>query len=323
VSSETNSSALALSLYRRMLRIRLVEEAIADEYPKQEMKCPVHLYIGQEAVAAGVSECLRDTDTLISTHRSHGHYLAKMGALRPFFAELYGRATGSSEGKGGSMHLLDIERGYLGSSAIVGGNIPMVAGLALAHQFRGGDQIAVAYFGDGACEEGVLYETLNFAALKKLPMLFVCENNLFATLTRFEERQPRDNIFLRAREFGVESARVDGNDAFAVHEAALAGVNRARSGAGPFFLEALTYRWRTHCGPQWDTPSAVRPTSELEYWKEKCPLLLLRKFLGAHGVASLLAEMEREIRAEIADAFAFAKSSPAPAPESLLEDVLV
>lgn len=310
---------LALSLYRRMARVRFVEEALADEYPKQEMKCPVHLYIGQEAVAAGVSECLGPEDWVISTHRSHGHYLAKMGALRPFFAELYGREGGSSRGKGGSMHLLDTDQGFLGSSAIVGGNIPMVAGLALAFQYRGEKRVATAYFGDGAAEEGVLYETMNFAALKKLPVLFVCENNLFSVLTRLEERQPLDNIFERAGSFGLPAERVDGNDAAAVHAAASRACAAIREGKGPYFLEATTYRWRTHCGPQWDQPSSARPQAELDEWKKKCPLERMEVFLREAGLASAIDDTRTSLLREIEDAFAFAKSSPAPSEASLLE----
>lgn len=302
-----------------MARIRLVEEALADEYPKQEMKCPVHLYIGQEAVAAGVSECLEPNDWVISTHRSHGHYLAKMGALRPFFAELYGREGGSSRGKGGSMHLLDIEQGYLGSSAIVGGNIPMVAGLALAFQYRGEKRVATAYFGDGAAEEGVLYETMNFAALKKLPVLFVCENNHFSVLTRLEQRQPLNNIFERARAFGVPAERVDGNDAAAVQAAAARACAAIRNGNGPYFLEATTYRWRTHCGPQWDQPSESRPAAELDGWKKKCPLERLESILREAGIGSAIEDTRRIIKDEIDDAFAFAKASPPPSHASLSE----
>lgn len=309
----------ALNLYRRMLRVRMVEEALADEYPKQEMKCPVHLYIGQEAVAAGVNECLLPGDWVISTHRGHGHYLAKMGALRPFFAELYGREGGSSRGKGGSMHLLDLDAGYLGSSAIVGGNVPMVAGVALAFQYRNEKRVATAFFGDGAAEEGALYETMNFAALKKLPMLFVCENNHFSVLTRLEERQPLDNIFERARAFGLPAERVDGNDVAAVFAAAERACVAIREGRGPRFLEATTYRWRTHCGPQWDNPSAARPQAELEEWKKKCPLERFGIYLSEAGLGNEIAEARRATMAEIADAFAFAKSSPPPPEASLFE----
>lgn len=309
VSANTN-----LSLYRRMLRVRLVEEAIADEYPKQEMKCPVHLYIGQEAIAAGVSECLNDRDAVMSTHRSHGHYLAKMGDLASFMAELYGKEGGSSHGKGGSMHLLDLSRGYMGSSAIVGGNIPMVAGLALAFQLREESHVAVAYFGDGAAEEGVLYETLNFAALKKLPMLFVCENNDFSVLTRLNERQALNNIYKRAVEFGVPSVLVDGNDVLAVHAAAAQACATIRAGQGPVLIEARTYRWRTHCGPQWDTASEARPEGELKEWLAKCPIARLENKILAEGLVSqeVLRGVRAEIEAEIAAAFAFAKASPFP-----------
>jgi pyruvate dehydrogenase E1 component alpha subunit len=272
-------------------------------------------------VAAGVSECLRPDDWVMSTHRSHGHYLAKMGALRPFFAELYGREGGSSRGKGGSMHLLDIEQGFLGSSAIVGGNIPMVAGLALAFQYRGERRVATAYFGDGSAEEGVLYETMNFAALKKLPILFVCENNHFSVLTRLEERQPLNNIFERALAFGLPAERVDGNDASAVYAAASRACAAIREGKGPYFIEAATYRWRTHCGPQWDQPSDARPQAELDEWKKKCPLERLEAFLREAGMGAALDRTRTAVLAEIEDAFAFAKSSPAPGESSLYEGV--
>jgi pyruvate dehydrogenase E1 component alpha subunit len=322
MSTLSISTEQTLRLYRRMLRVRLVEEALADEYPKQEMKCPVHLYIGQEAIAAGVSEALQDQDYVISTHRSHGHYLAKMGDLPTFFAELYGKTGGSSHGKGGSMHLLDLERGYLGSSAIVGGNIPMVAGLALAFQYRNEARVATAYFGDGAAEEGVLYETLNFAALKKLPMLFVCENNRFSVLTRFEERQAQDNIYIRAKEFGVPSVRVDGNDVLAVYEAANKASEAIRRGKGPRFIEACTYRWRTHCGPEWDQPQDTRPKTELEDWVAKCPIARLEKILEEQKVsASIWTGYAEEIKQEIRDAFAFAKASPFPEAHTLKENV--
>ena len=313
----------ALKIYWRMLRIRLVEEALADEYQHQEMKCPMHLYIGQEAIAAGVSEALATDDALISTHRSHGHYLAKAGAMRPFFAELYGRETGSSKGKGGSMHLFDLNIGYYGSSAIVGGNIPMVAGLALAFKTRQENKIAVAYLGDGAEESGVLYETLNFAALKKLPMLFVCENNQYAVCTPFAERQQQNNIYKRAETFGLPSYRVDGNDAEAVFAIAEQSCTNIRAGNGPVFIEADTYRWRTHCGPQWDVPEA-RPQQELEKWLARCPIKSFEKELKNKWLVGEeeLTALRQGILAEIADAFAFAKGSVYPPPSALWEGVL-
>lgn len=311
----------AIELYHKMLRIRLVEEALADEYAKQEMKCPMHLYIGQEAVAAGISQVCTPEDALISTHRSHGHYLAKMGALRPMFAELYGRSTGSSKGKGGSMHLLDLDIGYYGSSAIVGGNIPLVAGLALSFQYKKLARMAVAFFGDGAAEEGVLYETLNFSALKKLPVLFVCENNHFSVSTRFEDRQPLNNIYKRAETFGVQSERVDGNDVLAVHAAAKRARAHISEGKGPYFIEAHTYRWRTHCGPQWDAPSSARPREELQFWLDRCPIETFRNSISSQYSDTELNQVTAQIKAEIADAFAFAKSSPYPKFSALQEDI--
>lgn len=307
-----------------MIRIRKVEEAIADEYAKQEMRCPVHLYIGQEAIAAGISECLQKSDAMVSTHRSHGHYLAQNGALEPMIAELYGKRTGSSAGKGGSMHLFDPEVGYWGSSAIVGGNIPITAGFALKFKLSREKNIAVAYFGDGATEEGVLYETMNFAALKQLPLLFVCENNMFSVLTRLEERQAAPNFCARAQAFGIEAESLDGNDVLAVTNAASKAVSRARSGLGPTFLECHTYRWRTHCGPQWDTPSAARPQAELDSWKARCPIASFEArakemhWLDDSSIASIYSRVEQEIQR----AFAKAKNDALPLAKELWEGVL-
>lgn len=316
---------LAKNLLWRMIRVRAVEEAIADEYAKQEMRCPVHLYIGQEAIAAGMSAAMQDADYMISTHRSHGHYLAKNGALAPMIAELYGKADGSSAGKGGSMHLFDPAVGYLGSSAIVGGNIPLVAGLALASQYRSEGRVAVAYFGDGATEEGVLYETLNFAALKKLPLIFVCENNHMSVLARLEERQAAPLFCERARAFGVEAENVDGNDAGAMYSVAKRAVDKARAGEGPSFIEAKTYRWRTHCGPQWDPISAARPEAEHAAWLARCPIALFEAMALAAGFLSVeeIAEIRAEILGEIDEAFVLAKASALPLPGELAKGIYV
>ncbi len=224
------------SLYTSMLRIRRIEEAIAEEYPKKEMRCPVHLSIGQEAVAVGVAAHLTNDDRVFSNHRCHAHYLAKGGDLRAMIAELFGKAAGCSAGKGGSMHLAAPDRGMMGASALVGGTIPLAVGSALDAHLRGIARVSVAFFGDGGSEEGVFYESLNFSALKKLPVIFVCENNLYATYSHQSTRQARSEIHTRGETFGVPGKFVDGNDVEAVWNAAKEASNRARQGHGPTVL---------------------------------------------------------------------------------------
>src|SRR5881397_3734437 len=235
-----------------MTRIRRAEEAIVARYPEQEIRCPTHLAIGQEAVAVGVCQTLRDGDTVLSGHRCHAHYLAKGGSTRGMFAELYGKATGCCGGKGGSMHLASPETGMLGASAIVAGTVPIAVGAALAAALRGSDDVSVAFFGDAGIEQGVTHESLAFAALRRLPVVFVCENNLYATLTPLSKRQVSADIWPRAVAHGLPGVSVDGNDVLAVYEAAAHAVARARAGDGPTFIEAKTYRWREHVGPNFD-----------------------------------------------------------------------
>lgn len=312
-----------LELLRKMLRARMFEEKIVAVYPAQDMKTPVHLYIGQEAVAAGVSQHLRREDYVFSTHRNHGHYLCKGAAMTPIVAELYGRATGCAKGKGGSMHFVDTEAGCMGTSAIVGGSIPLGAGAALAAKLKGESRIAVSYFGDGASDEGVLQETLNFAALKKLPVLFVCENNFYATNSHQRARHAEGVISKRAAGFGVPSYFTDGNDAEGVWSAAAEAVERVRSGAGPYFLEFPTYRWKGHVGPDCDWEKGCRPKAELDEWLARCPVANYIKKLTAAGVltSAKLEAMKAAISDEIEAAWADAKAAPPPAPEELYEDV--
>lgn len=316
---------LAQDLLWRMVRVRLVEEAIADEYSAQEMRCPVHLYIGQEAIAAGACAATRDEDATISTHRSHGHYLAKRGNLDTMIAELYGKASGSSGGKGGSMHLFDPQVGYWGSSAIVGGSIPMTVGMALAAQYNKSDAISLAFFGDGATEEGVLYEAMNFAALKHLPVLFICENNQFSVQTRLDERQALADFTTRARSFGIPGSILDGNDVEQVFQVVKTAATRARSGLGPTFIEARTYRWRTHCGPQWDAFNDARTEKELAAWKLRCPIELFKQKSLARGwlTQAQVDEVYENIRREISVAFAAAKASPFPEAKTMEQNVYV
>lgn len=317
-------SALALALRRRlfaeMLRIRTVEERIAERYREQEMRCPVHLSIGQEAVAVGVGAALETRDQILSTHRAHAHYLAKGGSLPAMMAEIYGRATGCAGGKGGSMHLVDLSVNVIASTPIVGGSLPVAAGVAFASQLRGDDRVTAVFFGEGATEEGVWAETINFAALKQLPLLFVCENNLYSVYSPMSVRQPnqRDRAALAAAH-GIAVTTGDGNDVEQVYRTASAAVERIRSGGGPVFLEFSTYRWREHCGPGYDNNIGYRTEDEFQGWRERCPLVRYEQQLRADGVIDepTLAALTTKIAAEVDDAFAFARSSPYPGSEQL------
>ncbi len=322
-TTEETGSEKKLELYTSMLRIRLFEERIVDLYPAQEMKCPVHLCIGQEAIASGVAINLNKDDYLFSNHRGHGHYLAKGGAMRPLMAEFYGRTTGCSRAKGGSMHIVDVEAGILGTSAIVGGGIPMGVGAALASSMRGDGRITVVFFGDGAYDEGVFYESFNFAALKKLPVVLVCENNLYATNSHQSARQPVCKIAASAKTFGAPGVCVDGNDVEAVNEAAIEAIERARSGGGPTLIEALTYRWKGHVGPETDFEKGCRPEEELTEWLKRCPVKNFRKALMERGLLTEAAEkdIKAKISAEIDDALKFALESPLPDPAELYSDL--
>lgn len=290
-----------------MLRIRMVEEAIAAEYPKQEMRCPTHLCIGQEAIAVGVCAALTKEDVVFSTHRSHGHYLAKGGNLRAMIAELYGKATGCSGGLGGSMHLVDLNANFLGAAPIVASTIPVAVGVALSRVMLKKPGIAVCFFGDAAVEEGTAHEAFNFAVLKHLRVLFVCENNMYSTVTNIRDRQPHRPITDLARGHGMHAVMVDGQDARAVYAATKKFTGEIRSGRGPGFLECLTYRFLEHCGPNEDGPT-LRPAAELVRWKKNDPVIHMARRFKAKDVDA----MKETIGKEIQDAFAFARKSPYP-----------
>jgi len=306
-------------MLRAAIRIRKLEERVCDVYGKQEIKTPVHLYIGEEAIATAVSESLVKEDLIFSTHRSHGHYLAKGGDMKKMVAEFYGKETGCAGGKGGSMHLIDLDAGIPGSTAIVGGGIPIATGAALALKLKGTQNIAVAYFGDGAADEGVLQESLNFAGLKKLPIIFVCENNFYATNSFQMKRQPEDKIYTRGESFSVPGTLVDGNDMEEVYSTAKNAIERARRGEGPSLIEAKTYRWKGHVGPDEDTSLGHRTEKELQSWKERCPVKLYTERLISEGVVTSesLKEINSDIEKEIDEAFAFAHKSPEVPMENL------
>jgi TPP-dependent pyruvate/acetoin dehydrogenase alpha subunit len=324
IGGQLQSRCIQRYLLHQMLLIRKVEERIADLYPEQKMRCPVHLCIGQEAVAAGVCAALRADDLVLSNHRSHGHYLAKGGSLTAMMAELYGRATGCTQGKGGSMHLIDRAAGFLGATPIVGSSIPIAVGAAFGSAMQGKPNVTVTFFGDGAAEEGVLHESINFAVLKSLPVVFVCENNFFSVYSPLSVRQPaRREIFEIVKGHGIESHQGDGNDAVAVFELAREAVRKARHGSGPTFLEFKTYRWREHCGPGYDNDLGYRPSCDFEEWKGRCPILKLSTRLVRDGLLSdqEIWSMEARLDSEIEEAVQFAKRSPEPSRELLLQHI--
>jgi pyruvate dehydrogenase E1 component alpha subunit len=302
---------LVLQLYRTMLLIRLTEERIGTLVEAKEIRTPCHLCIGQEAIPAGVCAALDREDSVWGGHRSHGHYLAKGGDLKALLAEVLGKATGCSKGRGGSMHLIDTAAGVMGTVPLVGATIPIAVGAAFAYKLRGDGRVAVAFFGDGATEEGHFHESLNLASLYRLPVLFVCENNFYSTHMPLTERRPNDNIVQSADLHGMPGVRLDGNDVTAVYEAARDAVNRARNGEGPALLECRTYRWRGHVGPAWDLDVGERRRRELDEWLPRDPILGLRSRLSGDSLYSL-DRMEQEIRADIDAAVAFARESPAP-----------
>ena len=304
-------------LYRTMLRIRLCEESFIEPILNVDVRCPCHLYSGEEAIAAGICASLNETDYIFGNHRSHGHFLAKGGSMNELVAEIYCKETGCSRGRGGSMHLIDPDVGMLGAAPIVAGTISLALGAALASRIRKEKRVSVSFFGDGATNEGVLYESMNFAALKKLPILFVCENNLYATHMPVSECRPDCNIVDIAKPFGIPNACVDGNNVLEVFEVAEKAVTACRNGRGPFFIEALTYRLRGHVGPDDNiqgTHTDIRPNEEVEMWKKKDPIKNFEKLLLDDGVLSELeiSEIKNEVNQVIRNAHDFAAKSPYP-----------
>jgi pyruvate dehydrogenase E1 component alpha subunit len=303
----------ARAMLRSLLRIRMIEERIVALYPEQEMRCPTHFSIGQEAVAVAVCAHLSRTDIIASAHRSHAHYLAKGGDLRAMLAELYGKETGCAAGRGGSMHLIDVDAGFLGAVPIVGSAIPIGVGVAFAAHLRGETQLVVIFIGDGAMETGVFHESMNFAVIHKLPIVMICENNLYSVLSPMAVRQPEGRPLTRLAEaHGAFSLRGDGNDVDAAYALAGQAIDHARSGAGPAFIEFATYRWLEHCGPFDDSHLGYRPDGELEAWKARDPLTAYSAALATRGFADTIDTMRADISAEIDAAVAFAKYSPFP-----------
>lgn len=306
---------LSVELFREVLRIRRIEEVIGEKYREQKMRCPVHLSIGQEAVAVGVCKHFSKDDLLISSHRAHAHYLAKGGDLKRMIAEIYGKETGCSLGRGGSMHLIDRSVGMMGSTPILGGSIPVGVGMAFASKMRGEKRKTLIFFGDAATEEGTWAESLNFASLKKLPILFVCENNLYSVASPMHVRQPpeRDRPGI-AKAHGIPAVVGDGNLVEEVFRKTEEAVSWMEKNQGPCFLEFSTYRFRENCGPLHDADAEYRPREEAKHWYGRCPVALHRQELLRRGeiTEEEVATLTREIDLEIAEAFEFAEKSPFP-----------
>jgi len=305
-------------LYRSLRSIRRVEEVIADLYPTDKVRSPVHLSIGQEAVAVGVCDVLTEEDVVAMTYRGHATYLAKGGSLREMMAELFGRVTGVARGKGGSMHLVGMDNFVLGGSAVVGTTIPIAVGYALSLKREGRGRVVACFFGDGATEEGVFYESLNFAALHSLPVLFVCENNGYAIHQPVDKRWAAKDLCKRVEAFGVPTRRIPDGDVFSIRAAAVAAVSGMKSrGEGPSFLECLTYRWREHVGPNEDFDAGYRDTSEAAPWFQSEPVMAVGKTL----TRSVRDGIDANVEAQIQDAVGFAEQSPFPEADELTQDV--
>jgi TPP-dependent pyruvate/acetoin dehydrogenase alpha subunit len=308
-----------VSLFTKILFIRIVEEKIADIYSEQEMRCPVHLSIGQEATAVGVCHALEKSDIVLSNHRSHAHYLAKNGNLKKFFAEIYGKKNGCSKGRGGSMHLTDMSNGFMVSTPIVAGTMPLSLGVAFNMKIHKKKNVSVIFLGDGTAEEGIFHECLNFAKLKNLPVLFVCENNLYSVYTHLSERQPNRPLSDIPKAHGLDCYEADGNNVLDVYNVAGEAIRKIKSGAGPAYIELKTYRWREHCGPNYDNNIGYRTEEEFEIWKEKDPIVKLKNKLSSEDILSKneIKKIELKIQSKIKNAVNYAKRSSLPGKNDL------
>jgi pyruvate dehydrogenase E1 component alpha subunit len=316
----TTGESHELHLLRAMLRVRRFEERCAELYKEEKIRGFLHLYIGEEAVAVGVLQALTTEDAIVATYREHGHALVRGVTARAIMAEMYGKQEGCSGGRGGSMHLFDAATRFYGGNAIVGGGLPLAAGLALADRLQHRERVTACFFGDGAVAEGEFHETLNLAALWKLPVLFCCENNLYAMGTAVDRAQSETHLALKASAYRIPSWEVDGMDVEAVERGARAAVLAIRAGEGPHFLELRTYRFRSHS--MFD-PDLYRPKSEIVEWQKRCPVMTYTAALRQRGIAddATLAAMETDVAREIADAVAFAESGGWEPVETLTKHV--
>ena len=309
-----------LWMYRTMMRIRRFEEAAEDAFRNARMRGALHFYIGEEATATGMCADLRTDDYITSTHRGHGHCIAKGGQLNKMMAELYGRVTGYCGGKGGSMHIADLDIGILGANGIVGAGIPIAAGAGLGVKLSGEDRVVVCFFGDGAGPTGAFHEGVNFAAVKDLPVIFVCENNHYGMATTSTNSNAGPSIAARADSYGIHGATVDGNDVFAVNAVAREAIDRARNGGGPTLIEADTYRFKGHTVHDM---AAYRAKKELEDWLKKDPIERFKKTVSTEKLldADDLTGIDSEVEREVADAVEFAEASPYPELDSIEQGV--
>lgn len=328
VSSERQNADLKINLLKALIWLRLCEEYLVKLYPEQEMRTPIHFATGQEAIAAGVCKALETSDAVYSHHRCHNHFLAMGGTFFQLAAELYGRTTGCSMGRGGSVHLTSRDTGFIISSAILGETIAVATGSAFAFKMDHSKRVAVSFFGDGSCEEGSFYETLNFASLNKVPVLFVCENNFYSTESHISIRQPEgSSIHGRAQVLGIESKIIDGNDVYEVYETVKSILPKLRSGQGPFFLECMTYRWREHVGPNFDYEIQNRKyrskEEQIDWMSNKCPIKLAADKLISAGIISesKVSEIYEHFNQEIQNDAIRAKESPWPSVDTLLNGV--
>ena len=320
------SKKFLINLYKTMLKIRICEESLVEPILEGKIKTPCHLYTGEEAIATGICASLRKEDYIFGNHRSHGHYIAKGGDLKELIAEIYCKESGCSKGRGGSMHLIAPKVGFLGSAPIVAGTISLAVGASLASKIRGEDRVTVSFFGDGASGEGVLQESLNFASLKKLPIIFVCENNLYSTHMPIKECRPNPYIYKLALPFGIKSFRIDGNDVLKVYEVGKKSVELCRKGMGPIFIECITYRLRGHVGPDDNIQGIhtdIRPKQEIEIWRKKDPIKRFEKFLLKNKVLSKknMEKIRKDIEKEVVEAHFFAINSPYPKEEEVMKYV--
>jgi pyruvate dehydrogenase E1 component alpha subunit len=309
-------------MYDQMVRIRYFEERVKDLFAAGEMPGFVHLYLGQEAIASGVCATLNDDDYITSTHRGHGHIIAKGGELSKMMAELYGKVTGYNKGKGGSMHIAWPELGILGANGIVSCGIPIATGAALSAKYRNSSQVTVCFFGDGASNEGAFHESLNAASAFDLPIVYVCENNLYAVGTRQSKVRKIEDIADRAPSYSMPGVVVDGNDVVAVYEVAKEAVERARAGEGPTLVECKTYRWRTHFEGE---PDTYRPPEEVAAWRAREPIAPFRKMLIDQKIFKQkdLDLIDEAVIDDLDQAVEFARNSPLPRPEDALQDLWV
>ena len=309
-------------MYEQMVRIRYFEERVKDLFAAGEMPGFVHLYLGQEAIASGVCATLNDDDYITSTHRGHGHIIAKGGELSKMMAELYGKVTGYNKGKGGSMHIACPELGILGANGIVSCGIPIATGAALSAKYRNSGQVTVCFFGDGASNEGAFHESLNAASAFNLPIVYVCENNLYAVGTRQSKVRKIEDIADRASSYSMPGVVVDGNDVVAVYEVAKEAVERARAGEGPTLVECKTYRWRTHFEGE---PDTYRPPEEVAAWRAREPIAPFRKMLIDQKIFKQkdLDLIDEAVIEDLDQAVEFARNSPLPQPEDALQDLWV